>query len=181
MLGEMLYHIGFDYLGITKLFIAMGFLILGAIIRDEEGIIAFKNKWCRCLAVPLLFTIWIVALLINGKISLYAVELGNYFLFLTAGICGSLCFMVMVKYLLANSRIANPVIRVGNNTILVVGTHYIFVTILGKLGGVLQISHTWVFSLVVLVTVPLIIAFYMPVSEYITKYLPVVNGKMKIK
>ncbi|SFH46995.1 Fucose 4-O-acetylase [Lachnospiraceae bacterium NLAE-zl-G231] len=180
ILGAIFYKLSIDYFGITKLCIAFGYLSMGTLIRDLS--VKIRHSYIN---VPLYITgvlgiVWFFTAILNGKISMYTVDLGNYVLFLMASVSGSLFFVQIIKTLTTKIRHVAYFIRVGNNTVFIVCTHYVLVPIIRRIGDKLLLTGTWKFGLIIALIVPIIVACYLPICEWLSKHFPVVCGKLKI-
>ena len=69
------------------------------------------------------FVIWFFCgVLLNGKVSFYGMKLGNYFLFVTAGVFGSVSFVGLCK-LIKNIKLKGFLTKTADNAIIIIGTH----------------------------------------------------------
>ena len=97
ILGAIFYKLSIDYFGITKLCIAFGYLSMGTLIRDLS--VKIRHSYIN---VPLYITgvlgiVWFFTAILNGKISMYTVDLGNYVLFLMASVSGLSLIHISLK------------------------------------------------------------------------------------
>lgn len=101
-------------------------------------------------------------------------SLGNYWFAMLAGLFGSIWFFILC---FAISKFAKFLIPLGQNSLLIIGTHYIFVTILSKVSKALSFRYTTLYSIVAIVYTIVILCLYMLICLFVNKYLPWLVGR----
>ena len=163
--------------GLNRCLVAFGFLTIGMVTKDfflTKGKNELVNKpWY----IVILF-LWVISgICLNDKISMYAFELGYYWLFVLSGICGTVLFIWNGQFV---DRKVTWFRNVGQNTIFVICTHYFCVSAFKKIATILNLNYTWIYSILAVVFTLILVPCYMHVCRYINKYLPVLNGRRNV-
>ena len=160
----------FNLLGLNKSIIGLFFYIFGMLLRRtnyDKGRNSFIFSIC---ALP----IWILSgVILNPKVSMHNVFLGNYWLFITSGISGSIVFFTICKLF---EKIAF-IREYAKWTIFIICSHYILVSFLHIISANYPFVNTYVYAILscCFVTVSLII--YKPICIWLEKHFPYVIGK----
>ena len=163
--------------GVDKTVMSLGFLVTGMVMKEVTEKIRLTPVVHK-IVLAVIFAVsvagWVVfGVLLNPKISFYSVSLGNYWYFLPGALFGSVWFFVLC-YALA--KYLKFLIPVGNSTILIVGTHYVFVRGLFSMADMLQIRWTGVFGVIAVVSVVVLTVLYVLVNKPLSKYVPWLVG-----
>ena len=159
--------------GFQKTVIALGFYIIGNVLKEVNGMLRLKTK---VVIVVVCCIIWfLTGCIFNTKVSMYAVSMGNYWYFIVSGICGSVMWF-SIAYALRNVKVFR---RWGQNTIFVVCTHYIGVAVCVKIANLLNLDGTIYFDILALIISFLAMVIYMPVCDWINKNMPILVGKKR--
>lgn len=179
LLGLVIYKFEiFIPFGINRTFISLGFFVLGSMLKHVKP--GNKKSVFRAFIMLCCFALWILSgVVFNGKISLYGVELGNYFLFIAAGICGSILAFALSQLLQKTVWIKRFLIRTANNSMLIIGTHYFLKLIVEGFMRSRGLLDTWQYSLFVLVFSIVAIWVYNFIAVFLKKYFPAVTGDLK--
>ncbi len=116
-------------LGLNILPNAVIFLGIGLLLSKTE----FSNKLCW-LAIPLL-AISLIGGILNGRISMYGNDFGNYILALPVGISGVLGIFLIAKPLFKPNKVYDYLQKTGKISLNIMCTHYFilrFFSILSK-------------------------------------------------
>ena len=178
ILGFLVYQFNiFLPFGLNRCLVAFGFLTIGMMMKDIfliKGKMDSVNKYCY-IVILLLWTISGIGL--NGKISMYTFELGHYWLFILSGICGSVLFIWNCQFV---DKKVTWFRNVGKNTIFVICTHYICVSLFKKITTILNLNYTCIYSILAVIFTLILVPCYMLVCRFINKYLPVLNGRRNV-
>ena len=162
--------------GLDRGLIAFGYLVFGMLTKD----VCFckVNDRLKVVYSFFVFPVWCISgIWLNCKVSMYSFELGNYWLFILSGICGSFLFIVFCQRV--DKRTAR-FRRNSENTIFIIGTHYICVTIFVKVTGYVGIHYTWMYSVGAIIYALVLVYCYMKfVCRFVNKYVPLLNGMRK--
>lgn len=171
MLGFLVYQFDlFLPFGLNRCLVAFGFFTIGMVTKD----IFLKGRGNTLWYIVILFLWLISGVWLNDKVSMYGFELGYYWLFVLSGICGSTLFIWICQ------AIDKRVIwfrSVGQNTIFIICTHYICVSIFKKITTILGLNYTWIYSILAVMFTILLVPCYMFVCKFVNKYLPILNGR----
>lgn len=162
-------------LGIEKTIVCMGFYIVGSILKDISSVFSGVWKW---RAAALLSAVWFLSgVVFNEKVSLYSFKLGHYWLFIISGLSGSMVWFG-ICYLLRKVQLFQIW---GRNTIVVVGTHYVGVSVFNNLLLLkIEFFHTFIYDLLALIASVFALFCYMPVCAFVNRHLPVLAGKIRM-
>lgn len=101
VLGFFLYQLKVpDYFGMIKATIGLGFFMVGYICHNviSEKFVVKKEHYIIIGLVSL--PLWILfGVVLNEKVSLYSLSIGNYWYFILSGIFGTAILYVIVKYI----------------------------------------------------------------------------------
>lgn len=165
--------------GLDRAVIGMTFFLAGILARDAYTALrdsAFK-VWTVCL--PVLACGWFVTgVILNKRIAVYSMHLGNYWYFLAAGLCGSLSFWWLCRALDGN-RIAAIPRAWSANGVFIIGTHYFLTYAFRRTTDAMGIHYTWMYDAAALVFVVALMFLYQPVCRWVDEKLPLLNGKYK--
>ena len=123
-----------------------------------------------CVSAILWFLCGVV---FNGKVSLYRMELGRYWLFIASGLTGSILWFGICWTL----RKVSVFQRWGQNTIFVVCTQYVGITLFRTVMSHIKLTSTVYFDIIALVVSSAAMFAYMPICSFINVYLPFLAGK----
>ena len=168
------------YFGIDRAIIASFFFIAGTVARDiYESKKLTKTNHILIFGFSLIMFV-VFGLLINGKITFYDRYLDHYFAFLMSGIFGSVFFCYVCGFI-AHYRIAEYLKVCGNNSLFIVGTHYILIQLFRKAAIMLKIANTWYISICVVLFTILLVEIYRHVCRFLDIHFPILTGKTKNK
>lgn len=175
-IGYLIYEkvIWFPF-GFQKTIVALGFYVIGNIFKEFE-----KNltRMMKCVIVISSGILWFcTGVVLNSKISMYSFDFGNYWYFILSAISGSIVWFA-ISYSLRNIIIFQ---KWGQNTILVVCTHYIGVFVCRRIANILQIEGTVYFDVLALIVSVVAMFIYMPVCDWINRHMPILVGKKREK
>lgn len=184
--GFMLYHFEVpDYFMMKKTVICLGFFMVG---YNWRKCLMHKNrsyKTCCYIAVSVIsLVLWLVfGIMLNGKVSLYAVNLGNYWSFIFSGIFGTLFFCSSIKLLYVYPDKTNKQLFLEkypvSASIFIVCSHYIPITVYRVLMNKMGLLYSCTYYFFTPVVCILLIVCYYPVSSFISRKIPILNGELK--
>lgn len=178
IVGFMVYYFDiFLPFGLNRCLVAFGFLTIGMVTKD----IFLKGRkngaagifWC----IVMLLLWFISGIWLNDKISMYGFELGHYWLFALSGICGSFLFIWICQFI---DKKVIYLRYVGQNTIFIICTHYICVSVFKKITTVLDLNYTWTYSILAIIFTLILVPCYMLICRFVNKYLPILNGRRNV-
>ena len=111
-----------EYFGIDKAICLLGFYLLGYLLRQTQFLNALPKSKELWTGVFLLVCVITLVLNWNNNISVYYLDLNNYFVFLFTSIIGSISLIVLCQ----NVSVEKFLKSVSNHTIFIMGTHYVF-------------------------------------------------------
>ncbi|MCR4874155.1 MAG: acyltransferase family protein [Clostridia bacterium] len=170
--------------GLDRAIISMQFFVIGMIIKDISKPIASKmakmDQWL-VYTYSLVFIIlcgaiwWHLGVNKQPKVSLYSMNIGNYYYFILSGLFGSFAMLTFV-YLIAKNRYKH-LCKIGKNSMLIIGTHYFIRWLYYKALEEYGIFYTWRYSLLTVMFVVIMIEAYLPICVWVDKKMPVIVGK----
>lgn len=160
----------FKIFGFDKCVLGLFFLSVGVLMRKLD----YERMMKMVGVVGLL--IWIVSgVILNTKVSMYGMDLGNFWLFLLSGICGSWFFFSFCKLFEKCERVR----AYSEWTIFIVCTHYVLVGVFSKMASVFSIRGTYLFDISSAVFVLLALLAYKPICVFIKKLFPILMGQKR--
>lgn len=183
IIGFLVYNFNiFIPFGIDKLFVCFAFLIFGILLRELVDKLK-KNQKTMHIFLIITFVIsfvlwWFLGIELNPKVSVYFLEYGNYWHFCLASLFGSSCFFIICFYI---AKLTKFFEAVGKETIWILCTHYIFVRLLKYIGREYNITFTWQYSLLVIISTIVLTIIYVLVLFYIKKLIQKHKNKKKLK
>jgi len=153
---------------------AFGFFAAGQLFRDVYPLLK-ENKRLAAAVIAVCLTGWIVMGCINDKVAFYRLRLNHYWLFVGAGICGSLVYFALCD-VLCRIKPEGVARSWAANSIFIVGTHYLFYLHYVKIYERI-IMPSWAYSLLAVVVTLLIMMLYQPICAVVDRYVPWLNGK----
>lgn len=181
LVGAALYYYDISLLfGLDKAIIAAGFFAFGKLFREIESKTMTRSS---CILVSLInIVLWVLfGVVLNEKISFYKMELGNYAFFVLSGIFGSAAFLMFAKRFDKLLFFSKSFRWLGQNSVIIIGTHYILLFYAERISGFLGISYTWKFDIYALAVAIGILLCYYPLCLFVNKYLPWLNGKKRVR
>ena len=166
--------------GINRTIIAMVFFAFGSLLgqANREGKKTQKTH-LKLLSIIGYIVLWLICgVFLNNKISFYRMNLGNYFLFIIASICGTILYIGLCK-LLQKTIIKDFLIKTAHNSILIIGTHYFLIFIFEVVAKRLDLFKTWPYCLIVVCFTIFIALIYNFIGPFLNKYFPAITGNMK--
>ena len=166
--------------GLNRTIIAMVFFSLGSLFgqANREGK-KIQKKSLKFIILISCTGIWLLfGIFLNKKVSFYGMDLGNYFFFVIAGICGSILFVELCK-LLQKTKIKFFLIKTAHNSIIIIGTHYFLKAIFEIIMNRLNLFKTWSYCLIVILFSIFITLIYNLISPFLNKYFPAITGNLK--
>ena len=157
--------------GIDKTVIGLAFYMTGNLMRDICKMIPQKLlPVIMCASTAAWF---LSGVLFNEEVTLYGMELGTYWLFILSGLTGSIMWFgicwVLREIIMFQTW--------GQNTILIICTHYVGNTLLVAVAKRFGILHTMYFDILVLAASITEMCIYMPISKLFKIYLPFMVGQ----
>lgn len=181
ILGLIIYEFEiFIPFGINRTIIAMVFFTFGSLLgqANREGK-KIQKAYLKFLTIIGCIALWLLCgIFLNKKISFYKMNLGNYFFFMIASICGSILFIGLCK-LLQKAKIKRFLIKTAHNSILIIGTHYFLISIFETVIKRLDLFKTWPYCLIVVCFTIFITLIYNFIGPFLNKYFPAITGNMK--
>lgn len=174
LIGYIIYSFDiFLPFGLDRCIVALGFLSFGMVVRSR-----IKEKRHMVLGEKFaLFILWFMSgIVLNTKVSMYRFDFGNYWQFVLSGISGSLLFVDLCRFV---DKRSNYFRQWGCNTIFVVGTHYMLVSLFDGISGKINIQNTWIYNIIAIFYAIGIIIVYQPLCTFINNKIPLMNGKSK--
>jgi len=164
-----------DYFGFKKVIIAFAFYRIGEMLNALE---IFKSKKQVVVMGICSSILWFVfGVVLNGKVSFYGMELGNYLFFIASGLFGSVMMFAICHFIPSTkwSRF------LCDNSVVIVATHYPLVSVFGAIMGKIGASGIIYYDLILIpFLVIVLVAYRYVVCPIINKYLPILNGKKTI-
>lgn len=158
----------FNFLGINKCLIGVFFMTFGVLLRR------IQYEGGKLLLGAISLPIWIITgILLNSMVSMYGMNLGNFWLFIVSGITGSLVFFAVVHFIHSNKTIK----QYSGWTIFVVCSHYVLASAFLKVSLRLQIGGTYVFDVISALFVLIMLILYKPVCKFLENHMPLLLGK----
>ena len=158
----------FNLFGINKCFLGVFFVGIGMLLRKLKF-----EKYLKILGVVLL-PIWIITgTYLNGKVSMYGMSLGNFWLFITSGITGSIVFYSF-SHIFNNCTVIKQYARW---TIFIVCSHLVLVSLFNRVSAILSIGGTYVFDVTSVLFVIVSLIAYKYICVLIERYIPFLMGK----
>lgn len=184
--GFILYHFEVpDYFMMKKTVICLGFFMMGynwhkCIMRINRN---FKTSF-YIAASAISLVLWLVfGIVLNDKVSLYAVNLGNYWSFIFSGIFGTLFFCESIKILYVYLDKTNKQLFLEkypvSASIFIVCSHYIPITVYRVLINKMGLLYSFMYYIVTPIFCVLLIVCYYPFSRIISRKIPILNGELK--
>lgn len=171
--------------GLDKAIIATAFLIVGLLVKDFVKSDLFKKAQDKKILGRVLFFLILGALciilgvVVNPKVSFYRMTLNHFWAFIFSGITGSLAFFIFCKFI--EKITFESFCYLGRNSLFIIGTHYVFVTIFEILSGIFEIKYTKVCLLVGIIFIASVVFAYFWVIKFLDKRLPLLLGKRNKK
>ncbi len=159
------------HFGLDKVIFMLGFYLLGHIMRIILPLLKRSHIYIICVISAFVFLI--CGIVLNEKVSVYSVHLGNYWLFVVSGICGSIVWFAICS-LVQNVSIFR---FWGYQTIFIVCTHYFGITIVIEVAKIIGLLHTEWFNFVSLVISVVALYLYIPICNLVNKHCPFLNGR----
>ena len=158
--------------GFNKCILGVFFMAIGILLKR----ISFEKRMVFCGAIS--FPVWIfTGVLLNDKVSMYGMHLGNFGLFVISSLAGSFAFFSFAKILKNSSMI----LLYSKWTIFIVCSHYVLVTLFQWISARLSIGGTFVFDFVSALFVLMSLFVYKPICVFIEKRIPILMGKALCK
>lgn len=157
----------FNTFGFNKALLGLFFVSCGALLKH----IPYSGRvgTVGLVALPL----WVVSgLLLNTKVSIYGMELGNFWLFVISSLSGSLCFFALCK-LFDGSRFVREYARW---TIFIVSSHMVLVTAFGFISQTLSFNGTILFDVLSAAFVLVSLVVYRYLCKYLERRFPFILG-----
>lgn len=172
-------------MAIDRTMLCCGFFIIGSLIKDIYGITKEKlsKKWIILVSILVFatsFTLWVFCAIVwNTKTSIYGMNLFNYWAFVFGGILGSVAFL-FIAYGLSKIPVLNYVLELwGQNSMFIMGTHYVAkIGLVAKYGVLITpFKKMWQFDVITPFFVFGALLLYLLPCLFINRYLPWVVGK----
>ncbi len=163
----------FPYFGIDRAILCMGFYSFGGVLKNICSKIKSKelvNFVCIiCAMLWLLFSA-----LMKQTPSIYLFRLDNFFYFLITGICGSVMWF-KISSLLSDIRCLS---KLGQNTLLILGSQYYWIYFVRKFCKDFLISGTYAGNWLSVLCTLVSMIFYYYITDSANKYFPFLNGNL---
>lgn len=159
--------------GLDKTIICLAFYVIGSLMRDLHK--AISKKYFPAIISTSAVVWFVCGVILNDKVSLYYMDLGNYWLFIVSGITGSL-FWFGICLILRKAAVFQ---KWGQNTMLVICTQYVGVSAVKYIASHIGILHTVYYDFLALAISFLAMFLYMPICSLFNRYLPFLVGKRR--
>lgn len=170
-LAYVLYKVyRFPYFGIDRAILCLGFYSLGGVLKDihphiSKDLTTFISIICTML--------WLLfSALMKKQPSIYLFRLDNFFYFIITGICGSIMWF-KVSSLLTDFK---PLSKLGQNTLLVLGTQYYWYYFVREHAKTFLIYKTYIGNILAIFFTILSMIIYYFLTDPVNKYFPFLNG-----
>jgi len=177
VLGYIVYEYKvFVPFGLNRALLCLGFFNTGILIRKVYDY--FKNKKYKLLLIIIFIVsilLWIITALSNGKVTIYAYNLGNYWLLMLSGIFGSITLLI-ISYLLSFIKYSKIFIKISSSSIFLIGTHYFLRYYLRNLAESIWFTNKYMIYIIIMTVV--IVLIYIPISKFLDKHLPFLTGNI---
>lgn len=181
VVGYILYHFNFYYFGVGKLCMAIFFIIIGMLLKKViVGEWFLKSKATTVVSLATLFIVWFFPMMLNGnEISLGGMSYGkNFLLYLVESVSGALLFMLLCQLLIVRLDKRSFFARLNEYAIFIISSHFFITVVIRKIWEYLGLSAP--VAIVVSFVMTIILALlYIPIGNFVNKYLPILNGKCK--
>jgi fucose 4-O-acetylase-like acetyltransferase len=129
-MGYLIYWLrppALSYFGLDKALCLLGFYLLGYLLRKTQFVDVVIPKVTKGIWIGLFMFSCIIALIFNwnNNISVYFLDLNNYFVFLTTSILSSICLIAVTQDITVHHSLKS----VSRYTIFIMGTHYMFIPV----------------------------------------------------
>lgn len=165
------YETKWNYLnlfGLNKCILGVFFIATGILLKR----ISFEKRMILCGAISL--PVWIVTgVLLNSKVSMYGMHLGNFWFFIVSSLAGSFFFLSIVKLLKTNRLI----LQYSKWTIFIVCSHYILVTVFQWISARFTLGGTYAYDFLSALFVLIMLVVYKPICVFFEKKIPVLMGR----
>jgi len=176
VLGGVLYRFRkaplLDLFGFNRAVLCAGFFTLGLMLKKTPVFDKTVLLWPSMIA-------WAAfGVLLNGKVSIYSYELGNYAFFLIAAVTGSVTLMMLCRRFLDHE---NRVARLSGYSIVFLGSQYFLRYAFKKGCGRLGITGTWKADIVMAVLIAAYVILLPLVYDSLKKRIPQIrylNGEL---
>ncbi len=169
--GFLIYNFNvFLPFGFRKLLICLAFIVLGMLLREFINVLKQNTKTMNIfLAITFVVSLalWVLfAIFLNPKVSIYYFNLGNYWYFCLSGIFGSAWFFILCFGI---AKLTKRFEKVGQETIWILGTHYLFTRWFRSLATDLKFAYTPIYSFSAIIFTFVIILLYLLVISSMKK------------
>ena len=163
----------FSLFGVNKAVLGLGFLCVGNIL--ERLGYGYNNRMSLMLGLISL-PLWLLfGVVLNGKVSMYGADYGNFVCFILSGIFGSFSIFCLSKMV---DKWKFP-LSISKWTTIIVCSHYVLVSMFHFFAKKIEITGMVVFDFVSFAFGIFALLLYVPASKFIVRYLPVLNGNRK--
>ncbi len=160
----------FNIFGFNKCILGLFFVSFGYALKRTSY--KDKEKIAGLISLP----VWVVSgIILNTKISMYGMNLGNFWIFIISSIAGSLVFFALSKLMGNFERIR----EYAKWTIFIVSSHLVFVSAFSSLSTRLSIRGTYLFDVSSAIFVLVSLFVYRYVCKFLERHIPVVLGLKK--
>lgn len=173
VLGNIIYDMKiFLPFGLNRAIVAMGFFYAGRIAKRKDIKFVYeKATFFICAALCVICANWL-----NIKTSMYAFELGKYWVFIFTGLTGAATVMIAAQHIKDRFHFFK---WLSANSVLIICSHYIYVMALSCICEKIGIWGTSSYDLVVLPALIILLIAYYPICKIADTYFPILNGKLK--
>lgn len=157
----------FSIFGLNKCVIGLFFYCSGMLLRRLNY---EKHIYIVCFfSLPL----WVLTgLVLNTKVSMHDMTLGNFWLFIVSGLSGALVFFAFCKLFAKNERIR----EYAKWTVFIISSHYVLVSFFRVLTNKFSIGYIVLYDIVSFCFVIISFIIYKPICRWIEKHFPVLMG-----
>ena len=165
--------------GINKALTVFVFVVFGEIVSEVTTAVVFKSKgigFCYMASMMILCgcLCYIFGMKFNSKVSLYSMDLGNYWYFVLSSIFGTIFVCLLCGF---SAKLLEFLSIVGKCSIFILGTHYLPVFYFCRLAELKHFKYTFDCDIMCMIVTIAIIAFSIPIHLLLKKYAPVVVGE----
>lgn len=157
----------FYLFGLNKCILSAFFIAFGILLRR----FSFEKHIIILGAISL--PVWIyTGVVLNSKVSMYSMQLGNFWLFIISSLAGSFTFFTIMWLL----KLRKTILQYSKWTIFIVCSHQILITVSQWITTRFSLGGTYTYDLFSALSVLIILVLYKPICVFTEKKIPVLMG-----
>lgn len=173
-----------DYFMIVKTVVSLGFFMAGYLVRNSRPLSGLqKNKSLRLLIILASFLLWILsALFLNDKVSLYCADFGNYWIFILSALSGTFVLCETSRFICEKNKSKEKSLLESypvKSSPFIICSHYLAFIMFALAMREADLLSTWQYNLIFGIFVVLLFIAYYPLSKFVSRYAPLLNGENK--